>query len=84
MRLRDEHLVWRDVEGEIVILDLRSSRYLQLNSAGAALWRQLAAGADEADLVSGLVQRFAADANQARDDVAAFLDDLRSKGYLGP
>lgn len=82
MQLRDEHAVWREVDGEIVILDLRSSRYLQLNASGTALWRWLAQDADEPALVSALAAQFDLAEAQAARDVTAFLRDLEAQGFL--
>jgi len=80
--IRAEDLSWRDVEDEVVILDLRSSRYLSLNGTGALLWQALDAGADDAALVDLLVDRFGVPAGAAAADVAAFLDHCVGLGVL--
>ena len=38
----DADLDWREVEGELVALDLRESRYLAVNRTGQVLWAALA------------------------------------------
>ena len=38
MRLRTDAVEWREVEGEIVALDLRDEMYLGVNGSGAVLW----------------------------------------------
>jgi hypothetical protein len=83
-RLRDSELEWREVEGEIVALDLRASAYLSVNKTGTALWPQLSAGASRDDLIAVLTARFGVDATAAGRDVDAFLDALETRGLLVP
>ena len=51
LRLRDADLDWREVDREVVALDLRESRYLAINRAGQVLWAALAEGATRDDLM---------------------------------
>jgi hypothetical protein len=44
VRLRSDDVTWREVDGQIVVLDLRRSVFLETNRSGSALWRALAAG----------------------------------------
>jgi hypothetical protein len=81
-RLRSDDLEWREVGGEIVILDLKSSNYLALNDTGALLWKLLAGGASEEELRNALTAEFDVDEATSVGDVAEFLTALRSKGLL--
>jgi coenzyme PQQ synthesis protein D (PqqD) len=83
-RLRDGELEWREVEGEIVALDLRASTYLSVNKAGTALWPHLTAGASRDELVAALISRYDVDADAAARDVDAFVQALEAKGLLAP
>jgi coenzyme PQQ synthesis protein D (PqqD) len=82
VRLRPGVLEWREVEGDIVALDLRSSTYFAVNPTGAAIWRTLADGATRDELVSQLQGAFAVDPNTATNDLDAFLQELREKDLL--
>lgn len=82
MKLRSSELAWNEVEGEVVVLDLSSSLYLTVNGTGALLWRRLAEGATEAELVQILVEEAGAPPADAPADVKAFLDVLREKALL--
>lgn len=81
-KLRGEELAWREVDDEIVVLDLRSSRYLSVNSSGAVLWPHLADGATETQLVGVLVDRFDIDADTASKDVGHFLQMCRQRDLV--
>ncbi|MGH2993054.1 MAG: PqqD family protein [Solirubrobacterales bacterium] len=82
MRLRDADLDWREVEGELVALDLRESRYLAVNRSGQVLWAALAEGATRDELVERLVEAFDIEAASAAADVDAFTAELDSRGLL--
>jgi hypothetical protein len=82
MRLRGEGLEWREVEGEILVLDQRAGRYLAFAGSGAALWPLLAAGSDAEGLAACLTQRYGIGAEQAQADVADFARQLEVAGLL--
>ena len=82
MQLRDTDLEWREVEGELVALDLRESRYLAVNHTGQALWAALADGATRDELIERLVEAFGIDRARAAADVNAFTDELESRDLL--
>lgn len=69
---------WRDLDGEVVALDLGRSAYLAVNRSGSVLWPLVTSGATEAQLVDALRSRFDLAPDRARADVAAFVTRLRS------
>jgi hypothetical protein len=81
-QLNPETVSWREVDGEVLVLDLAASRYLSTNAAGALLWQHLAAGATREELVAALVEEFAIGRDRAFADVDAFLDTMSSQGLL--
>jgi hypothetical protein len=82
IRLRSEQVAWREVEGEIVALDVGRSLYLSANRTGALLWPALAAGTTRDELVATLTAAFELDAATAGADVDAFVDALRREELL--
>lgn len=80
--LRPGGLEWREVDGQIVALDLTRGVYVAVNESGAALWPTLAEGTTRAALVSVLTDRFGLGADAAASDVDAFLASLEGQGLL--
>jgi hypothetical protein len=72
----------QELDGETVMLDLETSKYLSVNSAGTVLLRQLAQDCQRTDLVQALVDEFGISVGQAEADVDAFVRSLREKGLL--
>ncbi len=84
LRLRQHGLEWREVDDEVVALDLDTARYLATNRTGALLWDQLAAGATREALVARLMESWDLDEARAAADVDAFLAMLTDRGLLEP
>jgi Coenzyme PQQ synthesis protein D (PqqD) len=82
MRIRADILEWREVEGEVVALDLRNNTYLAVNSTGAAIWPTLVSGADRQELVRRLTQTFDVSEERAAVDLDAFLAELAEQDLL--
>jgi Coenzyme PQQ synthesis protein D (PqqD) len=82
VKLRDDRVRWRELDKEIVAVDIDSSIYLSTNGSGALLWLELARGTTRDALIERLAQGYLIDTNRAANDVDAFLGDLRSQGLL--
>jgi Coenzyme PQQ synthesis protein D (PqqD) len=81
-RLRLRNTDWRNIDGEAIVLDPTSERYLSLNRSGTLMWERLIPGTTRAELVAALVEAFEVDEDQARTDVDAFLEALRREKLL--
>jgi len=75
-------VVFRDLEGEAVILDLGSGTYFGLNAVGTRVWQLVEAGHSEADIVNILAAEYAADRATIAGDVARLLDELRGRRLI--
>jgi Coenzyme PQQ synthesis protein D (PqqD) len=84
LRLRTDELDWRELEGEIVALDLRESEYFAINRTGTLLWRAVAAGASRTELVALLVEEFGLTETAAAADVDRFVTDLERRRLVVP
>jgi hypothetical protein len=82
IRLASSRLEWREIDGEIVALDIEASKYLGGNRTAAALWPSLAAGATRDELLDTLLGRFDVDAETASRDLDAFLRSLEERGLI--
>jgi len=82
LQLRLDDVEWRDVEEQILALDLKTSRYLAINRSGRELWGALVDGATRSELVHLLIDSYDLDRDRAATDVAAFLDELDGRGLL--
>jgi hypothetical protein len=82
MKLRVDDITWREIDGDLVILDLRSSTYLTANASGTVLMRQLTEERTMQQLVQALVAAFGIPERQAQQDVETFVGELTERGLL--
>jgi hypothetical protein len=82
IKLRPDGIEWREIDGEIVALDVAASRYLAGNRTAAALWPKLVEGASRDEFVRELTARFDVDAETAGRDLDSFLRGLDARGLL--
>jgi hypothetical protein len=81
VRLRED-VAWREIDGEIVLLDLTGQAYYTASRSGAVLWPSMVAGATVRQLSDLLAERFSLDRHVAERDVRDFLDTLHDEGLL--
>lgn len=82
MKLRTEGISWREIDGEMVVLDLQTSTYLSANRVGTILLNLLTEERSADELAAALVEEFGIDRPTALTDTQAFLDDLDDRGLL--
>jgi hypothetical protein len=82
VRLDSAAVEWRDADGEVLVLDVRNSRYLAINRSGALLWPLIVAGATHAALAAALCQAHDLAPADAVSDVEHFLAWLDERGLL--
>lgn len=83
MRVKPTGVSWREVDGEVIALDLESSTYFSTNASGTPLWHALLGeGSDLDGLAALLTSTFDVDDTRARSDAASFLDLLEQHGLL--
>jgi hypothetical protein len=78
-QLRDAAVSWRDVDGEVVALNIATGAYFTLNGSGRLLWMALAESSSAEQLGELLVSTFGISTEQARSDAIDFLNDLMDR-----
>ena len=74
----------RDVEGELVVLDLEGKRVHQLNPTARHIWNQCNGQQSIADIIEQLCESFDIDRVTAEKDVTALVRQLKEAGLLQP
>lgn len=75
-------VVFRELGGEMVLLNLKSGVYYGLNESGAQMWTLLAELGDPARVVAALEREYAASRGQLQRDLDALVAALTEKGLL--
>jgi coenzyme PQQ synthesis protein D (PqqD) len=75
-------VLYRDLEGQAVILDLSSGLYFGLNEIGTRIWTLIGEGRSVADIVQILSHEYEADALNIERDVRELADALLSRNLI--
>jgi hypothetical protein len=75
-------VVFRDLSGEAVILNLTTGTYFGLNEVGTRMWALLAEHGSTDKVVQTLLKEFDVEEATLRADLDALLRQLRSKGLV--
>lgn len=81
------HVLRADLQVEVLgdsaaVVDLQTNELFRLNGVAAFITQRLARPCTPETLVDAVVQSFEVDADTAREDVAAFLEELRELGWI--
>lgn len=77
-------VIWEVLDGEAVIVDLASGRYHAASGVTLTVWEALAGGADLTATTTLVAATHPGTPDDAREHIAAFVDDLVTQGLLTP
>lgn len=75
-------VVFRELDGEMVLLNVKTGIYFGLNETGTRMWMLLMELKEPARVVKALEQEYAASRPQLENDLGALLEELRNKGLV--
>jgi len=77
------NVVFQEVEGELVLLDLGRDHYFSLDEVGARIWALLGEHDGDVDrVVAAMLDEFEVDEATLRSDVDALLGQLSAAGLV--
>jgi hypothetical protein len=82
LHLKKDRVTWREVDGEVIVLDLVSATYFAVDPSAARLWLALSRGATRAALIDELVMTYEHDEPRAAEDVDTFISSCRANDLL--
>jgi hypothetical protein len=80
----DPEVVTQRVEGETVLVHLRTNEIYALNTTGSRAWDLLATGTSQEAVQEELQREFDAPGDQIRDELDALIANLIEKKLLRP
>ena len=75
---RRDDWVGTEVEGQLVMINVDSGRYVSLNASAAEAWRLLEQPLDRNQMVDGMTATFAVDRGTCERSVTDLIDRMRS------
>lgn len=81
VQISDE-VLFHDLDGEAVLLDLHSGKYFGLDPVGTRLWHLLAQDSSLATAYQTLLDEYDVEAGRLQEDLLALVDRLASNGLI--
>ena len=77
-----EDVVFRDLEGEAVILNLESGTYFGLDKVGTRIWSLLQKNSSLREVFEAALDEYEVDAETLERDLLRLVQELRAKGLV--
>lgn len=74
--VRNPSVLWTELDGQFLLMDIESGAYFELTGVGSAIWRALESSCSEADIVDHIVERYSVEKQECERDVRTFVDKL--------
>ena len=75
-------VLFQEVSGEMVLLDLASESYFGLDAVGARIWALLESGASVGETLDTLLQEYEVERATLEADLAELLEKLAGAGLI--
>ena len=73
---------WRDVKGELIVLNLDSGEYFTFNEIGRTLWLALSEGKALKEAVDTILKEYDTKEGEVLGDIKSYLQGLLDEGLL--
>ena len=80
-RIPDD-VIFRELDGEAVVLNLETGIYFGLDAVGTRIWRLLEERKPLGTVLDTLIEEYDAPPERLRNDLLAFVERLSGKGLL--
>lgn len=77
-----QNVVYQEVSGETVLLDLESEQYFGLDPVGTRIWSLIQAQANVDTIVDRVHEEYEAEKDKIRSDVVALITRLENSGLV--
>lgn len=77
-----KEVIFQDLEGEAVLLNLQNGILFSLNPVAARMWELLSELGQAEKVLNQLLQEYDAPEEQLRQDLVDFIEKLKSKGLV--
>ncbi|MBU0479196.1 PqqD family protein [bacterium] len=80
--INESKVAWRDLDGETVILDLKTDTYFSLDKIGTKIWNKMIKKSEIKALVALITSSYEVTAKEAERDVEELISSLKKQGLI--
>ncbi|HVB73492.1 MAG TPA: PqqD family protein [Ktedonobacteraceae bacterium] len=82
MIIRNSAVLWRELDGEAILLYQQEGCSFNLNPVGTLIWKMLDGQHTPSDMATAICEAYEVEHEQAQHDVEQLLDNLRQYNLL--
>jgi hypothetical protein len=77
-----EEVLFQEIEGEAVLLDLTNEQYFGLNKVGTRMWLLLSEEGEPTQVLTRLQREFKVDEETLKNDLSVLISELGQQGLI--
>lgn len=81
-RIDPNKVLWKEVDGLVVVLLVSSGYFIELNKIGSVIWKLLALGKTVNEVIDAMAETYDVSNEKLSSDVNAFIEEMMSQGLL--
>jgi hypothetical protein len=81
-RVNSPNVIHETIEGEVILIDLKTGTYYSLREAGAAIWEAIDRGAGLDAIEDALERRYEGSSDEIREAVRRLVGELEREGLI--
>jgi hypothetical protein len=82
LKIDAENILWKEVEGVVVVLKLTTGDFCEFNDVGSLIWKMIADGHSLAEVEHKIAERYDTSPQRIAADVKGFVDRAVAYGLL--
>jgi hypothetical protein len=79
---RNEKFIWRNLEGELVLLNPHSGQYFGLNAVGCSFYEKIDGSRTVGEIIDLLLEKFEVDRSTLENDLAELIKTMVAKEII--
>jgi len=76
------HTIFREIDGQVITLNLHSGVYFAMNEVGTRIWHLLMGGTSKSDIVNAIKNEYDVPIVQLNKDLDSFLMELQESDLI--
>ena len=77
-----EDVIWTEVDGEVVILNIASGVYFSVGGVGTRIWSLIVEQLASEEIITRLLSEFEVDETKLKEDFNSMVRDLATEGLV--
>ncbi len=74
---RADHVVWKEIEGKGILLNLENGSYFEVDPVGLAIWQHCDGKTPILKIADAVAEKFNTDTNRVHRDLREFVGELK-------